>query len=52
MTKFLEKPKEHLLLAILGPYCPIWGKYEFSRKTGLLQFFFFDFINIDHHAIM
>ena len=37
MTKFFKKSKKLYLGAILGPFCPNFGKNESSWKKGLCQ---------------
>ena len=37
MTKFFIKSKKNYFGAILGPFCPNFGKNEFSWNKGFLK---------------
>ena len=44
MTKFFKKSKKPYFGAILGPFCPNFGKNEFSWKRALSIFKYFNYL--------
>ena len=44
MTKFFKKSKKPYFGAILGPFCPNFGKNEFSCKRALSIFKYFNYL--------